>query len=105
MIEQNPKPPPGSDEVVFRKVISLFIAFVPSIVAVISFGFKNPAQWLLPTLIWTDVVCSVVAAVGLLSGMKDKAAQVGLSILLAIFFFGLNAIIALFIGCSGGGGI
>jgi hypothetical protein len=105
MSEENPKPPPNSDEIVFRKVISLLIAFVPSIVAVISFGFKNPAQWLLPALILTNVVCSAIAAFGLLNGMKDKVAQAGLSILLTIFFFGLNALIALFIGCSGRGGI
>jgi hypothetical protein len=87
MSEENPKPLPSSDEIVFRKIISLFIGFVPSIVAVISFGFKNPAQWLLPALILTNIVCSAIAAFGLLNGMKDKAAQAGLSILLTIFFW------------------
>jgi uncharacterized membrane protein YphA (DoxX/SURF4 family) len=105
MSEDNPKPPPSSDEIVFRKVISLCIAFVPSIVAIISFGSKSPAPGFLTILIWTNIVCSAIGTLGLLSGMKDRAAQVGLSILLIIFFFGLNAIIAVFIGCSGTGGI
>ena len=96
---------PNGDINPFPRIIWLFCAFVPSALAIVSFKIKNPGQWLAPSLLILAVVCSFASALGLLSGMKDKIVRSILAVLLAIVFFILNVLIALFVGCSGMGRI
>jgi len=103
MSENNSKPP-TEDEIAFRKMFSLFAGFAPSMVAIACFHLKNPGQSLLPLLIILNLICSIVASIGLLRGMKNEGLQILFSFLLIPFFFVLNVLIAIFVGCSGMGG-
>jgi protein-S-isoprenylcysteine O-methyltransferase Ste14 len=92
--EPNEKKPP------ILNIILLFTAFVPSVVAMLSLRTKNPGQWLAPPLLVLDVVCSFAAAIGLLRTMKNKSVQPILALALAVFFFFVNVLIVIFVGCS-----
>jgi NAD/NADP transhydrogenase beta subunit len=92
--EPNEKKPP------ILNIILLFTAFIPSVVAMLSLRIKNPGQWLAPSLLVLDAVCSFAAAIGLLSAIKNKSVQPILTLVLAVFFFSVNVLIVIFVGCS-----
>jgi hypothetical protein len=84
-------------------IIWLLCAFVPSAVAISCLQIKNAGEWLLPFLVILDIGCSFAAAIGLLRNMEKKVLRAILTMLLAAFFFAMNVIITLFVGCSGMG--
>ena len=87
------------------KVLWLFVAFIPSVVAIPCFGIKTSAPLLLPALVILDLLCSSIAAVGLVRGMKNEAVQSLLGLFLGGFFIIFNVVITVFVGCSGMGRI
>lgn len=95
----------GEGKKPFLKLIWLLCAFIPSLVAIPCLGIKNMPQWLGLSLLMVNAGCSLFAGIGLLSGIKDPAIRVILGVLLGGFFFVLNVIIVIFIGCSGMGRI
>ena len=89
-----------------RKILWLLVALSPNGFA-IGIGFFTPLTsglwnglWLLYFLIGLNAVLSVAASVGLVRGMRDKPLQFLARLLLAIFFFALNLLIAFFVGCT-----
>ena len=99
------KPPPDEDTESVRKAIWLLAAFVPSVVGIACLQIKNPGQGMLPLMLVADLICSVAASVGLVRGMKNGGAQFIIGFFLIPFFFVLNGLIVLFVGCSGMGRI
>ena len=99
------KPDGDSSGSPFPKIIALFGAFIPSVVAIATFGIKPTPQWLLLFLLLVNAVCSYCSAKVLLSSIKDSLSRSTYSLLLVTFFFGLNVMIVLFVGCSGMGRI
>jgi len=95
---------PGKQNDPFYKILWLLCAFIPGVVAGVCFQTRINGNWLLPVLLGLDFACSVAGSVGLVRGMKSKEVQAIVGVLLTIFFLVANAIIALFVGCSGGGG-
>jgi len=100
-----PRFPANNGEGAGRRILWLLTAFVPSVIGTVCFQLKNIGSWLLPVLILLTLICCVAASVGLVRGMKNKAAQPIVGLLLIPFFIGLNVLIVLFIGCSGMGRI
>jgi hypothetical protein len=103
--EQSPQPPPNDEEETSRKIIWLFAAFLPSVIGFACLHIKKPIPSLFGLLVAIDVVCSVAAGKALVRGMKDEASRIFLGVFLSLFFIVLNALIVLFIGCSGMGRI
>lgn len=101
--EQTPPPSPDPDEASFRTFFLLCIAFLPSLVGMVFLRAKTP--WLLRELVGLNLVCGIVGSIGLVRRMKYGASRVIAAFLLALLFFILNAMIVLFIGCSGMGRI
>jgi len=87
------------------KMIWLFAAFIPGAIGIACLHLKNPGRWLFPLLIALNLMFSVAASVGLVHGMKDGGVQFIIGLFLAPFFFVLNTLIVLFVGCSGMGRI
>jgi hypothetical protein len=86
------------------KVLWLFCAFIPSVVAISCLKIPNPGQDLLAVLLFVDLVGSFAGAAGLLSGsISNKGVQSVVICFLATFFFILNIVITVFVGCSGMG--
>jgi len=102
--ETNPPQKPDDENNSGLKFLWLFCAFVPSLVAISFMGMKNPPQWFGVFALFLDAACSLLAGVGLLSGMKDQVVRVILGVFLGGVFFVLNVIIVVFVGCSGMGG-
>jgi len=100
-----PKPPPNEGDESVLKAIWLLAAFVPSVIGIACFQVKNPGRGLLPLLIALNLILSVAATVGLVRGMKSGGAQFIIGLFLIPFFFVLNVLIVLFVGCSGMGRI
>ena len=100
-----PKPPPNEGDESVLKVIWLLAAFVPSLIGIACLHIKNQGQVLLPLLVVLNLVLSVAASVGLVRGMKNGGAQFIIGFFLIPFFFVLNVLIVLFVGCSGMGRI
>jgi uncharacterized membrane protein YphA (DoxX/SURF4 family) len=103
--EQFPQPPPSGGDATFRKIMWLCAALCPSAIGFACVHIKNPGQLLFPCLVVVDVICSVAGSLGLVRGMKTAASRAFLGLFLSVFFFVLNAVIVLFMGCSGIGGI
>jgi hypothetical protein len=103
--EKMPRPPPNKGDESVRKVIWLFAAFFPSAIGIASLHLKNPGQLLFPVLVTLNLIFSVAASVGLVRGMKNGGFQFIIGFFLIPFFFVINALIVLFIGCSGMGRI
>lgn len=97
--EPAPEPPPW-------KLISLFVAFAPSLAALAMFNSHtqgSPAEgW---GLLAFTVICCIGASIGMVHGMKDPGSQAGLAFCLSVFFFIANVVIAVLIGCSQMGSI
>jgi len=104
--EQNlPQPLPNDGDGSTPKIVWLFAAFFPSVIGIASLYTKNPGQWLVAVLVVLNLVCSVAASAGLVRGMKKEGIQVIVGFFLFVFLFVLNALIVLFVGCSGKGRI
>jgi hypothetical protein len=82
------------------KTISLLVAFVPSLAALVLTTRHTNSPALGWGLLILAAVCCVGASIGLVRRMKSKVAQVLLAIFLSGFFFVANVIIAVLIGCS-----
>jgi len=84
-------------------ILWLLEAFIPSVVALGIMEKANASPYLGVALSILCVVCSVIAAVGLVRGMRSLAMQIILGIFLAGFFFIMNVVVVVFIGCSRSG--
>ena len=91
--------PPNSGEPA-PKIIWLFVAFLPTVLALIS--FETPKLWppILVVLVVLDFVCSVIASDRLTRGMKDNDTRGILMLFLILFFLVANVGISAFVGCS-----
>jgi hypothetical protein len=94
-------PTPGEPNEGVPKLMWLGVALAPTVIGLICFQARTAALPLFPLLVILDVVCSIAGSVGLVRGTRDAAARVFLGLFLTAFFFILNALIVLFIGCSG----
>jgi hypothetical protein len=103
--KSTPPPPPNDRDYTSFYVICLLVAFLPSLIGILCFNVKNPNEWSATVLVVLNLVCSVVAGVGLVRGIKDGGVKFTVGFFLIPFFFVLNAIIVIFVGCSGGGRI
>jgi hypothetical protein len=86
-------------------VVWVMCAFVPSIAGIASLQIKPQGQWVFPCLLVLNILCSLAAAFGLVSRMKDDGMRVLCGLLLAIFLFFMNVVIVVFAGCSSMGRI
>ena len=89
--DPTPKPPP--------KIVWLVVAFIPSLAALATLQ-KDSGPGTLQFLFALDVICSLVAGFGMMSGKPLKASRVVLAIFLTGFFFVVNVVISVLIGCS-----
>jgi uncharacterized membrane protein YphA (DoxX/SURF4 family) len=103
MSEENQfsQPPPGDEGKTFPKILWLFVALFPSALAFVCFRFTRVDSTVPAVLAVVDLVCSVAAGIGLARGIKSAAAKAFLAFVLCVFFFILNAIIVLLLGCTG----
>jgi hypothetical protein len=103
MSEENQfsQPPPGDENKRFPKIIWLFVALCPSLLGFAFFRLRMAGQFALAILVIVDLICSVAAAAGLVRGIKSAAAQAFFRLFLGGFFFVLNGLMVLFVGCSG----
>jgi membrane-associated HD superfamily phosphohydrolase len=103
---ENPNPPPpDKEDQAFRKLVNVVVALLPSAIGILCFQFKFASPNVLPVMVIVNAVLSAVGSAGLVRGMKNATSAVITGILLTGFFFGLNAIIVVFVGCSGMGRI
>ena len=96
------EPPPKESGL---KFLWLLAAFVPSVAGIVCLNMRPVPQHLLTFILLASFFSSFVCSFRLLSHMKDKTHQSLCAALLGVFFFGLNIVIALFVGCSGMGRI
>jgi hypothetical protein len=82
------------------KIIWLFVAFLPSTLALIFIQIPKAWPWMLLLLLLLNTFCSAMASDGLTQGMKNKDERGGLMFFLIVFFFAANAGISFFIGCA-----
>ena len=87
------------------RILWLFCAFIPALIGIGPLDAQNLPDWVGPALLVFSGACCLVSAFGVLGGVKNMALRVIFGILLAVFFFILNAIIVVFVGCSGMGRI
>lgn len=99
------QPPPKDGDAYVVKMVWLCAAFFPSAIGIACLHFKNPFRWLFPLILTLNLIFSVAASIGLVRGMRSAASKFILGFFLILFFFVLNALIVLFIGCSGMGRI
>ena len=100
-----PQPPPNEGHEPIPKIFWLFAAFVPSLIGVALLYLRSVGRGMLPLAVIADVILSVVAGVGLVRGMKNPGVAFILGCFLVAFFFVVNALIVLFVGCGGMGRI
>jgi len=100
-----PDPPPKGDEEAIRKLIWLAAAFIPSIIGIACLHIKSPGPGLFPILGNINVFVSLSASIELLRGIKSKTTLAFAVLFPTPFFFILNALIVVFVGCSGMGRI
>jgi len=101
--ETPPTPPETPGRKPAPKILWLLVAFIPSVAALFTTQYINQHGYLVAVLLILGVVCSIVAAMELVRGMKSLAERVAVGIFLAGFFFVANVVIAVFIGCSRSG--
>ena len=103
------QPPSRKDDEGIHKILWLCAAFIPSVIGVALSRNSRTMQWPFGTgfargenelLLALGVICSVAASIGLARGRKTAESRVRLGFVLSLFFFGLNAVIVLFIGCT-----
>ncbi len=110
----NPPTPPPPDEpglpgdhlpAPLVKIISLFVAFVPSLAAMSVLKTHSGGQAIGTGLLILSVICCVGASIGIVQGIKSTATQVALAVLLSGFFLVANLVIVVLVGCSQMGSI
>ena len=89
----------------YDRLLWLPCAFIPSVAGIACLGAHSPPQWMFTALVILNGGCCLLAAFGLLGGIKELIARVFLGLFLAGFLFVLNCLIVLFVGCSGMGRI
>jgi hypothetical protein len=89
---------PGNQK---NPAIWLLCAFVPSLVAIPCWGLKSPVPALVPLLVILNIVCSLTAGIKLLGRTKAQDLRIALGFLLGVFFFVMNVVVVVFVGCSG----
>jgi len=107
-MNDQPEPPPESEPIPpgepapqpLPKIVWLFEAFIPSVLALGIMQSATVAPGLGIALLILTVICSLVAGIGLVGGMKTRVSQVILAIFLTGFFFIANMVIVVLIGCS-----
>ena len=102
MSDTNPSPTPGEDKKILLKILFVFIAFLPSLAGVACLQLINQGHGLF--LFVLNLICSIVASLGLAQGIKSIGLQVFLNLFLIPAFFVMNVMIVVFVGCSGMGG-
>jgi hypothetical protein len=102
---QYSQPPLNEGGAPFWKIMWLCAALLPSFIGFAYAYFRNTGPSFTPLLAAVDLVCSVSGSLGLVRGMKSASTRGLLGLFLSVFFFVLNAIIVLFMGCSNVGGI
>jgi hypothetical protein len=100
-----PPPPPNGNDEVSLKIIWLLVAFIPSLIGIACLQIKNSDQWLVLILVVINVLFSMVAGAQLVRGIRNGLTQSIAGLFLVLFFFILNALIVVFVGCSGMGRI
>jgi len=101
--QTNPQPDQNYDSI--HKVVWMIAAFVPSVIGIACLQIKNPGNGLFPILVMLNLALSVAASIGLVRGMKNTGSKILLGLFLSAFFFVLNVVIVVFVGCSGAGRI
>jgi len=88
--QRDPKP--------WGAAIWLLCALLPAVVmmACLPIRGKRLPQFLL----FLTGVCSIASSIGLVRPMKNVIAQVLLAMLLAVLFFIVNCLMALYVGCT-----
>jgi hypothetical protein len=107
-MNDQPEPPPESEPIPpgepapqpLPKIVWLFEAFIPSVLALGIMQSATVAPGLGIALLILTVVCSLVAAIGVVRGMESKAEQIVLAIFLTGVFFIANLVVVVLIGCS-----
>ena len=106
MNEQNePFDPRNNASTGLRPFAWLLLAFVPSVIGVLSLQIKNASPIWGILLVMLAVACCCASGIGLLSKMENRGLGIFLGLLLGAGFFVLNVIIVIFVGCSGMGRI
>ncbi len=100
-----PEPPADEEAESVRMAIWLLAGFAPSVIGIACLQIKNPGQGMMPLLLVVDLICSVVASIGLVRRMENEGARFATGFFLVPFFFVFNAFIVAFVGCSGTGRI
>jgi hypothetical protein len=100
-----PNPPPNGDDAAVRTVIWLLAAFAPSLIGIACLSIINSGQWLIWLLGTTNLIFSVAASIGLVRGIRYRDTRFLVCLVLVPFFFFLNVLIVIFVGCSGMGRI
>jgi hypothetical protein len=98
-MNEEPTEPSGQRDPV-PIIIWVFCAFAPSLIGIALLDIKNKGAWLGGSLLALNIVCSFLAAFGLLRGVIDMGSRVSLAFMLAFFLFLLNVVIVVFAGCS-----
>ncbi len=94
--------PPGkpAPQKTLPKIVWLFEAIIPSVLALGMMQITPIDQSLGKALLILTLICSLVAGIGLVSGMRSRALRVILSIFLMGFLFIANMVVFILIGCS-----
>jgi len=103
--QQASPPPPDENNAAAWKVMWMCAAFIPSVVGMACLQWKSKGQWPFLLVVSLDLICSLAGSIGIVRGMKNGALRMFLGFALSVFFFILNAVIVLFMGCSGTGRI
>ena len=88
-----PPPPPGQ----IPKMAWVFLALFPSVIGLACLRAKDPSIGVLCAVV--DLACAIWAARGLVRGMEGPP-RILLALFLVCFFFVLNVIIVVLVGCS-----
>ena len=96
----SPKFRQNDDLQFYKKMMWLFVALSPSVIGIAcGKSIKNESDlWLL--FHGFGFILCVIASIGLVRGMRLKAAQIILGFIFPIFFFSLNTSIVILVGCS-----
>lgn len=101
MNEENELPPiPPTYSTPFPPFVWLIVAFVPGAVGLVTLLFNIDSPVFAFFLLIVAVVCCLSSGIGLLYKVKDRVTRIVLGVFLGGFFFVLNAIIVIFVGCS-----
>jgi hypothetical protein len=96
-------PAPGEEDRSVRKLVWMGVAFIPSLFGMACLQYNSHGNWG-DWLMLINLIASVAGSVGIVRGMKTVESRVVWGLFLSLFFFGLNEIIVLFVGCTTGFG-